>query len=203
MVKAIFFDLFNVIVKGGFSEAIAEYGKKFNVSEEEFYGTIHDFGGWKEFSLGKITMAEFYKRCGARAVNFRFDGDYFFKLLKQNIRPNREMINFIRRLSKNYIIGIISNSPKEWHEAIMEKTRLRDIVKVRAVSGYLHVRKPESGIFSKALKRAKVKGGQAIYVDDRGDRIRGALKLGIKAVVFDGDMKKFKNNINAYLKNNQ
>lgn len=201
MIKAIFFDMFNVVIKGDFFGTIDEYEKRFKVSKGEFYGTIHDFDGWKEFSLGKITQEEFYKRCSDRAINFRFDGDYFFELLKKNIQPNREMINFIKLLSQNYIIGIISNSPKEWYEALIEKTNLQNTIKVKAISGYLHARKPGSEIFIEALKRAGAKGNQAIYVDDRGDRIEGALKLGIKVVVFDGNMKKFKEKMNIYLNN--
>jgi len=202
MIKAIFFDMFNVVIKGDFLGTIGEYEKRFNISKGEFYRTIHDFDGWKEFSLGKITQDEFFKRCSDRAINFRFDGDYFFKLLKNNSEPNEEMINFIKLLSKKYIIGIISNAPKEWYGALIERANLKNIIKVKAVSGYLHVRKPESEIFIEALKRAGVKGNQAIYVDDRGDRIQGALKLGINVIVFDGNMKKFKKKMNVYLNNN-
>lgn len=202
MIKAIFFDMFNVVIKDDFLGTIGEYEERFNVSKGEFYRTIHDFDGWKEFSLGKITQDEFFKRCSDRAISFRFDGDYFFEILKNNSEPNKEMINFIKLLSKKYIIGIISNAPKEWYEALTERANLTNIIKVKAVSGYLHVRKPGGEIFIEALKQAGVKGNQAIYVDDRGDRIQGALKLGVNVIVFDGNMKKFKEKMNIYLNDN-
>jgi putative hydrolase of the HAD superfamily len=70
------------------------------------------------------------------------------------------------------------------------------VIKVKAVSSYIHVRKPDKKIFEYALRQAGVKGGEAAYVDDRPDRVQGAHELGINVVVFDGDVKRLKDKIN-------
>lgn len=202
MIKAIFFDLMNVIFKGGFLEAIEEYGRELNIDPNEIYKIIHDFDGWKSFSLGKISQDEFYRMCSERAAGrFNFEGEHFSELLKKNIEPNLEMTDLIKSLSGDHIIGVVSNIAKEWYGAIIKKIDFSDTIKVKAISGYLHVRKPDEQIFSIALDKAGVKGEEAIYVDDRSDRIDGAQKLGIKIIIFDGDIEKFKNNLNIYIDN--
>ena len=90
---------------------------------------------------------------------------------------------------------------KEWYATFIEKAGLSDYIKVRAVSGYLHIRKPDKGIFLKALKLAGVKGNETIYIDDRGDIIKGAEKLGINVIIFDGNINKLKKSLNNYIKN--
>src|SRR3989339_456073 len=60
------------------------------------------------------------------------------------------------------------------------------------------IRKPDKELFDFAVKNAGVKPEECIYVDDRPDRIGGAEELGIKVVVFDGNMANFKKLINKF-----
>lgn len=53
-------------------------------------------------------------------------------------------------------------------------------------------------MFAAALNEAGVKGDEAIFVDDRGDRIEGAEALGMKVVVFDGKIDDLKQIIASF-----
>lgn len=199
MIKVIFFDMFNVVFSGDFRKAIDKYEEEFKIKKGYLYEVIHNFQGWKDFSLGRINQEEFFKLCTHRAKNFVFDGNHFLKLFRENIYLNQSVVDLIKYYSKNYIIGVISNAPREWYDVIIEDFDLGDIFKIEAVSGYLHLRKPDQEIFQKALKLAGVNGDQSIYIDDRGDRVGGAMNLGMKVVIFDGDTKKLKNKIDILL----
>ncbi len=191
--------MFNVVFSGDFRKAIDKYEEEFKIKKGDLYKVIHDFQGWKDFSLGKISQEDFFKLCEYRAENFVFNGNYFFKLFRESIYSNQSVVDLIKYYSKNYIIGVISNAPREWYDVIIEDFDLEDIFKIRAVSGYLHLRKPDQEIFQKALKLAGVNGDQSIYIDDRGDRVDGAINLGMKVVIFDGDTEKLKNKMDILL----
>ena len=197
MIKAIFFDMAGVIFQDGFVLAAAEYEKKFNIKKGEFYKALHDHKGWKNFTLGLVTEKEYIEIC---KKHLDFDEDYFLNLMDELMKINWEMVEFIKELSEKYKIGIISNNPKEWFKKIMEKISLDKILKAKAVSSYLHIRKPNKKIFEAALNKAGVEANESIYIDDRLDRVNGARDIGMNIIIFDGNINKLKKEIQIYNK---
>lgn len=186
MIKAIFFDMGNVICQEGFKSGIRQYEQELNIPEGEFYKIVHDFQGWKNFTLGLISTEQYLRMCEKRSGKYTFDGNRYFELVKKFTKPNQELINYIKsELTNQYIIGIISNHPKDWYEDFIEKTGLKDMVKAHIISCYEHIRKPDKKIFQIALDKAGVKAEESIYVDDRIDRVDGAKALGMRIVIFD------------------
>ncbi len=198
MIKAIFFDMGGVICEEGFKPCPKAYEKEFGVPADIFYTAIHDHQAWKDFTLGKVSEEEYLKVCKERLPKpYVFDGKRYGEIVNELTKPNEELIRLIKEeLAKKYIIGIVSNHPKEWFERFLVKTGLCDVIKVLSVSGYEHVRKPSVVIFESALEKAGVVATEAIYVDDRADMQVEAKELGINVILFDGNIKKLKENIN-------
>jgi HAD superfamily hydrolase (TIGR01509 family) len=178
MIKAIFFDMAGVIYQDGFKTSVADYEKKFNIPKGEFYKAVHDYQGWKDFTLGNITEKQYLEIC---KKYLDFDEKYFLNLMDRLTKVNWEVVKFIKELAKECLIGVISNNPK-------------------AISSYLHVRKPDRKIFEAAINKAKVKASESIYIDDRSDRVSGAKDIGINIIIFDGDINKLKEEIKNYSK---
>jgi HAD superfamily hydrolase (TIGR01509 family) len=197
MIKAIFFDMAGVIYQDGFKTSVADYEKKFNIPKGEFYKAVHDYQGWKDFTLGNITEKQYLEIC---KKYLDFDEKYFLNLMDRLTKVNWEVVKFIKELAKECLIGVISNNPKEWFEKIINKTGLKEIISVKAISSYLHVRKPDRKIFEAAINKAKVKASESIYIDDRSDRVSGAKDIGINIIIFDGDINKLKEEIKNYSK---
>ena len=197
MIKAIFFDMAGVIYFDGFKKAVVEYERKFNIKSGELYKAIHDHQGWKDFTLGYITEREYLEIC-KKYLDFK--EDYFLNLMYGLMKVNWKMVEFIKELAKNYVIGVISNNPKEWFKKIIDETDLDNILKVKALSSYLHIRKPDRKIFEAAVNKAKVGSSESIYIDDRPDRIDGARNIGMNIIIFDGDINKLKEKIKNYNK---
>ncbi|PIR05296.1 hypothetical protein COV56_03590 [Candidatus Kuenenbacteria bacterium CG11_big_fil_rev_8_21_14_0_20_37_9] len=196
MIQAIFFDMGNVICSDGYKPGIRQYEREFDIPEGEFYKIVHDFQGWKDFTLGRVSQAQYLVMCQERCKNYHFVGERYIDLVNDLTKPNKALIDYIKQnLSKRYIIGIISNNPKEWYEDFIRKASLKRIVKIQALSCYEHIRKPDQQIFQIALDKAGVKAEESIYVDDRADRIDGAQKLGMHIIIFDGDIDKLKKEI--------
>lgn len=183
MVKAIFFDVGNVLVKEGFFAGIKKYEKSHNIKNGELYKTMHDFSYWKDFTLGIITEKEYFMR-----VRNNFGKPLDIAELQSNIFnnsiSNNNLIKYIKTLKNNYLVGVISNNPREWFEFFIQKFGMENLFDVKAVSGYLHIRKPAREIFDYALKQAKVAGNESIYIDDRPDRVEGAESAGIKIIIY-------------------
>lgn len=198
MIKAIFFDMTDVIFTNGLKHAIAEYGKQKDVNPEKIYRIAHDFDGWKDFTLGNISEREFCQMCDKRGAGVQFDGQYFLKLFIKNTVVDSGIASLIKKLSKVYIIGVISNSPKELAEQMLKSSGLENFIKVKALSSLYHVRKPDKKIFIMALDEAGVNADEAIYIDDRNDRVDGAIEAGMHIIVFKNNVNELMNDLEKF-----
>lgn len=197
MIKAVFFDMGGVICEEGFKPSPKAYEKECGVPADVFYAAIHDHQAWKNFTLGRISEEKYLQACREHLPpEYDFNGKRYVEIVDELTVPNAEVIKLIKdELAGKYVIGIISNHPKEWFEKFLDKTGLEDIIKVKAVSCYQHVRKPSEEIFQAALNQAGVKSAEAIYIDDRGEMLTEARGLGLNVLVFDGSIKKLRNEI--------
>jgi HAD superfamily hydrolase (TIGR01509 family) len=183
MIKAVFFDFSGVICEEGLSHGVERYEKEFNIPQGKFYNVIHN-GHWKKFTLGQITEREYLDQCRERSKGMPFDEKRFVSIMEESAAPKRDVIKYVKELSKKYIIGIISNNPKEWFDRFLKNIGLTAEVKVLAISGYEHVRKPDKAMYEIALKKAGVNGEEVISVDDRPDKTAGAVARARKVVIF-------------------
>lgn len=184
MIKAIFFDSGNVLVREGYTPGIAEYEEKYGIKKGKLYASAHDRTYWKDFTLGNITEDEYF-----RQLKNDFVGELNIPALKEiiykNFISNDELLDYIKTLKGKFILGIISNNPKELFEYCLNTFGWNDVFAVKAVSSYLHVRKPDEEIFQQALELAKIKGNEAIYVDDRTDRVSGAKEADMNTLIYN------------------
>lgn len=193
MIKALFFDSGNVLTIEGFTPGIAEYEKTNNIPAGKLYASAHDREYWKDFTLGNISEGKYYK-CVADDFDEPLDVEKLRAVIYKNFQHNWELLEYIKTLKDKYILGIISNNPKKWFDYLWQTGGWKDLFTVRAVSAYLRIRKPDIKIYSYALKQASVLGDEAIYVDDRLDRIQGAKSLGMKFIIYK-NLKQLKQDI--------
>lgn len=201
MIKAIFFDMGGVICEEGLKPSFKKYSDEFGVPVEAVYDAVHEHQGWKDFTLGNISEEDFLEMCRKRMPPpYVFGGKRYAEIVDELTAPNQKVINLIKgKLAKKYIIGIVSNQPKEWFERFLKKIGLSDIINVAVGSCYEHVRKPSVKIFQAALNQAKVKPDEAIYIDDRDDMLRQAQEMGIKTIVFTGDVSALESTIKQFV----
>lgn len=88
----------------------------------------------------------------------------------------------LQALHPRYILGLISNGPRDTQREKVDATGLGAYLNILVVSGELGVGKPESGIFLKALESAQVIPAEAIYVGDSlTSDVAGAKNVGMYA----------------------
>ena len=200
MIKAIFFDSGNVLVREGYTPGIAEYEKKNKIKKGKLYASAHDRPYWKDFTLGNITEEQYFTFL-RKDFTDKLDIIELKTTIYNNFISNSELLNFIKSLSSRFVLGVISNNPKEWFEYCQRKFGWDKLFTINIVSGHLHVRKPDERIFKQALVMAKLKGSESIYIDDRPDRVQGARDAGMNIIIYK-DVAELKKDFNILINSN-
>jgi putative hydrolase of the HAD superfamily len=91
------------------------------------------------------------------------------KFMFEQSQPFDEMIDFIKKIKKdwNLQIVVVSNEGRELMQNRIDQFKMKAFVDIFVVSGFVHLRKPDSDIYQLALDLAQVKPEQVIYIDDR------------------------------------
>ena len=98
--------------------------------------------------------------------------------------PWLENIAFFRGVKKanRFKLGLISNEGSGITEHRVSKFGLREFADFMVISHFVHMRKPDHGIWKLALNLAQVTPTQSIYVDDRQIFADVAAELGFTAI---------------------
>ena len=148
------------------------------------YKSTHDRPYWREFTLGHITENKYFEEVKRDYKVSEININDLKNSIDRNFQQNVELIDFLKSIKKNFILGVVSNHPREWFERCVKKFNWNDTFSIYAVSGYIHFRKPDSRIFQYAVAQAKVGPEECIYFDNRPDRTEGAKQLGIEVVIY-------------------
>ena len=111
----------------------------------------------------------------------------FVQAFIEDVRMEDYVPALLARLKKKYKLGLISNfayAPGPWK--ILQRFNLTEYFDAVMVSAELGLRKPHPKIFEEALKKLRVKAGEAVFVGDslKAD-INGAKKTGFKTVLVE------------------
>ncbi len=95
-----------------------------------------------------------------------------------------ENIEFFRRVKEanSLKLALISNEGGGITEHRVGKFRLRELADYMVISHFVHMRKPDPGIWRLALDLAQVDATEAIYIDDRSMFSEAASALGFSAI---------------------
>lgn len=182
--KALFVDLGGVLADEGFVPGVRSFAKKQSFDPDALYAACHD-GTWKEFTKGLVSEAVYLK-----AVQANFPKPFVAAQLREEVLSHtvlhHDVYDFLVALKGKYILGIISNHPAEWYGWLRQQFHLDDLFSVEAVSGLVHVRKPDPKIFQYALDHAQVRGEEALYVDDAEKHFVGARAVGMHTALYTG-----------------
>ena len=185
-IRAIFFDLGNVIVKvnpevleKGFADCgkiiIGKFISQFMVSDD-----------YNRYTEGKLTSSQFYSRTKKL---YRLDIKYreFYDLWNKVLEPYPEMEEIVRNLKKDYPdikMILVSNTNEVHYDFVREKYKILDLLDGHITSHEEGMQKPDPEIFVRALKLADTLPKETFYTDDREDLISAARTMGIRAFQF-------------------
>lgn len=185
MIKYIISDVGGVLINFTEQKYLSYLSKKVNISEKRLEHVLLPLIITMEYGRMDLDHAE---KIFADHFNIQRSKLEWVEGYKKIAKPNKKMLALLRKLSKHYKIGLITNISKSRYRECMRMTlgRLvkKHIVRDAVVSSYEGLRKPDRKIYRLALKRLGAKASETVFFDDRKENVDGAKLIGINAIRF-------------------
>ena len=187
-IKAIFFDLGNVIVNFD----VAKTADGYKSCSKARIGDLPNYIQYSENSLkyqeGKLTSSQFYDRT-RKIFKMSIKFAEFYEIWNRMFYSSPEVETIIRNIRRTYPdikLVLVSDTNKAHFEYVRSEYNILDLMDAYILSYEVGKRKPHSDMFKKALKAAGSIPSETFYTDDREDLINGARVMGIRAFQFTG-----------------
>jgi putative hydrolase of the HAD superfamily len=183
-ITTLFLDIGGVLLTNGWDtptrdKAIAHF--KLNGEEiQERHQMVFD-----TFESGKIMLdtylgyVVFYE-----ARSFTKEG--FIRYMYEQSLPLDGSIDFFKALKQRYHLQVIavSNEPRELNDYRIKHYTLTALFDAVISSSFVHMRKPDEGIFKLAIDISQANVDRCIYIDDRRLFVDIAIGLGLHGIQF-------------------
>jgi putative hydrolase of the HAD superfamily len=176
MPKLYIFDMGGVVsLNTDVGERIAERlgfdrGKLWELMQEEIVSLM----------AGSITAEEFWRRFSSKS-DLQVDEDLW--ALTFQPRPNREVIEMIHALKKEARV-VVGTNTIEPHFLVHSRNGDYDIFDRVYASFQIGLVKPDSAFYTYILEREGCLPAETVFVDDAGENVAAARKLGIHSLLF-------------------
>ena len=134
--------------------------------------------------LGHISTAEYLGEFN-RLLGTQYSLAEYFKIRFQFIRPNLELIRFVRKLRTQGISVSILSDNSAGNVAYYRRNftfERTSFAPVRLYSYRYGFAKPDPRFFRVLLKRLRAQPSECLFVDDNIENVLGARRLGIHAI---------------------
>jgi putative hydrolase of the HAD superfamily len=114
--------------------------------------------------------------------------DFFGFMLDQSKLLEDSALGILKELaaSNKCMVGALNNEARETNEYRFKTFGLRDYFKVSLSSCYLGLRKPDLAIYERASDILGRPAKRILFIDDRTENVVAAMKVGMKAIRYDG-----------------
>ena len=197
-IKAIIFDLGNVLIDFDHHVAAKKLSKLTNKTGEEIYNLFFDSPVTHDFESGKISPEDFFSKVKA-TLNLSMSYDQFVPVWNEIFffsEKNLQVFNIANELKKRYRIALLSNINILHFEYIKETFPVLEAFHDIVVSFEVHLIKPEPAIYKRTLEILSASADETFYTDDRKELVESAGTLGINSFQFIG-VEDLKNDLKA------
>jgi len=137
----------------------------------------------RSFDTGKTEPEDFYREV-IHKLEAKIGQDTFFQIYNDVFSPNPPVLDLLRRLKTNNKLILLSNTDVERFGFIKKKFPeifLFDDYILSYEVGYI---KPHPEIYIEALKKARVRAEECVFLDDLPENIERAQRLGMNVILY-------------------
>ncbi len=195
-IHTIFFDVGGVCLTNGWDETSREKAaERFSLDFDHTESLHNEL--FEDLERGKLTLEDYID-----AVYFQkkreFSREDILRFMKDQSRRHDSTFEILKRLKQEgkYRLSTINNESFVLNRFRIEKFGLSQYFSHFFSSSYLHMRKPEPGIYQAVLHITSLEPGQCLYIDDREENIAAAREEGMHCIhlpVVDELEKKLRN----------
>ena len=182
-IKAILFDMGNVLIFFDAKRSSKAFSKAVGVPEDEIWKAFFVSDLERAYTRGEISSEEFYRRF---TEHFRGKGDFetFTKLWNDIFTENHEMVELVKKLKKHYPLYLISNTNDLHFEHLKSQFEIFSYFTRCFPSHLVGHRKPDQAMFEHVLREIKLRPNETVFIDDIAEFVESAMKLGIHGIQF-------------------
>ena len=188
-IKALIFDLGGVIIdydnsSDYFETEIAHISKDRHITKKQVASYVRT-KLFPDFETGKMKAREFYAKMakvfGIKASQVDWTGNF-----ERRAKINESTIDTVKKASKRgYAIAYLSNVDYGRYRHVKRLLApYRALFSFGFASCYMHMRKPNKNAFEYVLKKMRISGDQALFIDNEIQNVEGARAAGIKSILF-------------------
>jgi putative hydrolase of the HAD superfamily len=181
-IRALFLDVGGVMLTNGWDSGVRRAtAEHFQLDFKELESRHHLT--FDTYEVGKITFDTFLDR----TVFYQprdFAREQFKRFVYEQAKPLPGMIEMFTQLKAKHDlkIAVVSNEGRELMCDRVARFNLKSFVDFFIVSSFVHLRKPDTDIYSLALDVAMLEPQQVAYLDDRAMLVEVASTLGILGI---------------------
>lgn len=182
--RAIIFDIGRVLLRVDISRSLTGLAENIPLSPDEIWSAISNDPRWPDWQEGRISPRDWHlhlaKRLGGSLTFEQFVASWNRALDPVPIHEN----SFFEKLSRGYRLALLSNTDPV-HVAHMNASY--DFLRffpTRIYSCSVGASKPNPVIYREALRAAKVRAEEAVYIDDIPAYVEAAQRLGMAGIPF-------------------
>ena len=183
MIKAILFDLGEVLFTNGTKKFVEYTSEKYGIDKEKIKNVVDKGEIPDAYREGRIGRDEFWTKV-KQELNLAED----IETLEREWINRYELIegtkDILQELAKKYKVYFLSDNVKERVEAIDKKFDFLSWFETGVFSHEVGVRKPHPKIYQIALQKAGVKPEEAIFIDDNESALKPASQMGMITILF-------------------
>ena len=184
-IKAVIFDLGNVLVNYDVEKAAKRFSAASGLSTQEIWKRFFLSKFEQAYTRGEISTREFHgiacKTLGV-SISLATFRHYWNDIFWEN--PGMEKL--LIRIKKHYPLYLISNTNALHYNHIKKNFKLLRHFKRKFPSHEVGARKPDLKIYRRVLKKIGLKPEETVFIDDMKSFIAGARKAGMHAIHFKG-----------------
>jgi len=187
-IKAIFFDLGNVLVKFDPDILVNELKDKGTFLPNKLIDYFMDSKEMNRYMEGKLSSSQFFEKT-KRYFKLKVKYKEFYHAWNEIFYDYPEMEKIVKTIKEKYPkikLVLVSNTNEAHFEFIKKKYHVLKYLDDIVVSHEVGKLKPNAKIYRQALKLGGALPKETIYVDDRQDLIDSARVMGIRALFFTG-----------------
>ncbi len=190
MITTIIFDVGGVFVKGKSEDFFRKSAEFLDLDPEKNH---IDKKVWDDLMRGTVSLRDFVRKVlGVTVPEGKVDD--LLKIWFNNWTLDPEMVEFAKKLKKNYKMYVLSNVDGESNRKFGRHKMQLDFFDRVFLSFEIGMIKPDREIYEYVLKEINEEPENCVFIDDRPENIEGAEMVGIQGIVF-GNKEQLKNEL--------
>ena len=175
MIRAIIFDIGNVLLRFDFNVAIRKLSRQSNPAEAAIVELLEPVK--LAYEGGRIDRAEFQREVRA-ILSFAGSDEEFVAAWEDIFTENQPMIDLVERLHPRLPLYLLSNTSDLHREFIFRRYPIFGRFRAGVYSYEAKVSKPDPEIYRIAERELGVNPAETLFIDDLAANIESARKCG-------------------------